>query len=120
MAKKKLRKELEVFVDEMETVLRENDSDSNGVNYADDSLEVLIGLLEDKMRAMRIFLSRGENADIGKTAVDVANYAMMISDKTRNENTDEDVESEIDLEIEEVVEEVKREKPRDRKGGFKK
>lgn len=77
-----LRHSVQAFAERMEATLRKHDAKKGGqYNWRKDTPASLIARLEDEAWEVRNALeSGGSIADIAKEAVDVANFALMISD----------------------------------------
>lgn len=84
-----MRKELEVFANEMESVLVSKD-ELHPKGWSEDSASDLMSKLDDKVAHM-IYGFDSEAIDdkkIHELAIDIANFAMMIADKTRGINNE--------------------------------
>lgn len=78
-----IRKELQWFVQEMETQLKENDHKGGWKNCTDSYL--LSRLLEEVSELLLVTLEN-DQLRIKEEAADVANFAMMIADNRYYEN----------------------------------
>jgi len=75
-----LREEVRWFARQMEKVLRDNDDKGGWVH---ESTLSLVGKLLFEIGELADALENGNDEDVQKECVDIANYAMMIADNAR-------------------------------------
>lgn len=78
----RVRPSVQAFAERMEATLSKHDAEKGGQsNWRKDSVASLIERLEDEAWEVKNALETGgSNTDIANEAVDVANFALMISD----------------------------------------
>ena len=76
----KLRKELQKFAELQEGVLRAHDKTKGNKGWKDIYYTELFRLLKDEVQELEEALTNGDRINVCHECVDVANFAMMISD----------------------------------------
>lgn len=80
-----MRESVELFAKQMEKRLEEND---HKTGWIDCSNEFLTDSLYHNFKELIVYLRRGDSIKAVEATTDIANYAMMIADKTKKGASD--------------------------------